>query len=161
MKRLRWVGYSMAIFSILAVITAITVTVSTRRAPGSTTSRVPAGDAEAWVPYVASVDHALDARDIGLASRRWRDAYGVALRSQRWEAMLAAGEAALRIRRASSTMGGFDAEARQCFLIALFRARAERSADGVLRAAEAFRQLGDTAVVEGALRIADSFPPAK
>jgi len=158
MKRLRWVGYSMAIFAILAVIT---VTVSTRRAPGSTTSHVAAGDAEAWVPYVASVDRALDARDIGRASRQWRDAYGVALRSQRCEAMLAAGEAALRIRRASSAMGGFDAEARQCFLIALFRARAERSVDGVMRAAEAFRQLGDTAVVEGALRMAHSFGPAE
>ena len=158
MKRLRWVGYGITIF---AILTVIIVAVPTRRAPGSTTSRAPAGDAEAWVPYVASVDRALDARDIGQASRQWRDAYGVALRSQRWEAMLAAGEAALRIRRASSTMGGFDAEARQCFLTALFRARAERSVEGVLRAAEAFRQLGDTAVVEGALRIADSLGPAE
>ena len=158
MDRLRWVGYSVAIFAILAVIT---VTASTRRAPGSTTSRVPAGDAEAWIPYLASVDQALDAGDLALASRQWRDAYGVALRSQRWDAMLAAGEAALRVGHASGTTGGFDAEARQCFLIALFRARAKRSVDGVLAAADAFRQLGDTAVVEGALRIAASFRRAE
>jgi hypothetical protein len=110
---------------------------------------------EDWASYLASVDRALAANDLGLASRRWRDAYGAALRSQRWEAMVAAGDAALRIGRAAGTMSGFDAEARQCYLTALFRARAQQSLDGVLLAAEAFGQLGDLEVARGALRMAD------
>jgi hypothetical protein len=152
MTRLRWAACSLAIVTILCLVT---VALSTRHAPGSTSPRSAGAPADAWAAYVTSVDQALEARDLGLANRRWRDAYGAALRSQQWEAMLAAGAAAVRIGRAAGTMSGYDAEARQCFLTALFRARAQRSLDGVLLAAEAFGQLGDVAVASGALRMAD------
>jgi hypothetical protein len=49
----------------------------------------------------------------------------------------------------------FDAAARQCYLGALFRAREQRSVEGVLRVAEALAQLGDLEVASGALHIAD------
>jgi hypothetical protein len=153
MSRLRWASCSMAIVAILA---AVTVAVSTRHAPGSTTFAVRGTETAAWAAHVAAVDRALDAHDVGLASRRWRDAYGLALRSRQWEPMLAAGEAALRVGHAAGPMSGFEAEARQCFLTALFRARAQQSLDGVLLAAEAFEGLGDVAVARGALRMADA-----
>jgi hypothetical protein len=152
MSRWRWVGGSVAIFLILVLVLVV---VTSRRTSGSPTLRAEAGGADDWATYIAAVDRALEARDLGLANRQWRDGYGAALRSQRWEAMLAAGETALRIGRASRTPAAMEADARQCFLTALFRARAQRSVDGILLTAEAFAQLGDIAVAEGALRMAD------
>jgi hypothetical protein len=152
MSRWRWAGVSAAIFLVLGVIP---VAVTSRYISGSPASRSETAPADDWTSSMAAVDRALEARDLGLASWRWREGYGAALRSQRWEAMLAAGETALRIGRASRTMAGVEADARQCFLTALFRARAQRSLDGILLTAEAFGQLGDIAVAQGALRMAD------
>jgi hypothetical protein len=153
MSRWRWAGVSAAIFLVLGVIP---VAVTSRYTSGSPASRSETAPADDWTSSMVAVDRALEARDLGLASRRWREGYGAALRSQRWEAMLAAGETALRIGRASRTMASVEAaDARQCFLTALFRARAQRSLDGILLTAEAFGQLGDIAVAQGALRMAD------
>jgi hypothetical protein len=152
MNRWRWVGGSVVIFVILVVVFVV---VTSRRTSGSPTSGAEAGGADDWATYMAAVDRALEARDLGLANRRWRDGYGTALRSRRWEAMLAAGETALKIGRASGTPAAMEADARQCFLTALFRARAQRSLDGILLTAEAFGQLGDIALAQGALRMAD------
>jgi hypothetical protein len=49
---------------------------------------------------------------------------------------------------------GAQMNAREAYLTAFIRARRDRSVDGVLRSAEAFRQLGDQAVVEQCLHIA-------
>ena len=55
-------------------------------------------------------------------------------------------------------LGGFkkaaEVKARTIYLAALFRARQEASLDGVLRAAEAFAELGDAPVVEQCLKLA-------
>ena len=152
MSRWRWAGVSAAISLVLGVIP---VAVTSRYTSGSPASRSETAPADDWTSSMAAVDRALEARDLGLANWRWREGYGAALRSQRWEAMLAAGETALRIGRASRTMAGVQADARQCFLTALFRARAQRSLDGILLTADAFGQLGDIAVAQGALRMAD------
>lgn len=151
MGRWRWVGGSVVILVILVLVFVVT----SRRTSGSPTLRAEGDGADDWATYLAAVDRALEARDLALAHRRWRDGYGAALRSQRWEGMLAAGEAALRIGRAAGTMAGVEADAQQCFLAALFRARAQRSLDGILLTADAFGQLGDIAVAQGALRMAD------
>jgi len=151
MGRWRWVGGSAVILVVLVLVFVVT----SRRTSGSPTLRAEGDGADDWATYMAAVDRALEARDLGLANRRWRDGYGAALRSQRWEAMLAAGEEALRIGRVSGTMAGVEADARQCFLSALFRARAQRSLDGILLTADAFVQLGDIDVAQGALRMAD------
>lgn len=47
-----------------------------------------------------------------------------------------------------------ESKARTIYLAALFRARQEASLDGVLRAAEAFAELGDARVVEQCLMLA-------
>ena len=57
---------------------------------------------------------------------------------------------------ASGARQPWEADARQAYLGALFRARAEASLDGVLRATEAFATLGDRDVAEEGLRIAES-----
>jgi hypothetical protein len=77
----------------------------------------------------------------------WRDAYGVALRSRDWAAMVSVGDAAVRIDRIarlpSDHPTGFRAEARQAYLRALVDARAVRSRQGITRVADAFAALGD------------------
>ena len=154
MSRIRWTEGSLVI--VVAILAVITAAVGTRRAPGVPSPRGAGAGAQEWESHLASVHRAVEANDIGLASRLWRNTYAAALESRRWEPMLAAGQAALRIGRAGGTMGGFDAKARQCYLTALFRARDQHSIDGVLLVAEAFAQLGDTEVARGAVRMADS-----
>lgn len=96
---------------------------------------------------LAAVDAAIARRDQGTAVREWRDAYGVALGSRRWEAMADVGDAAMKIDtlvgRPTGNPTGFRAEARQAYLRALFQARHERSPEGVERVAQAFAALGD------------------
>jgi hypothetical protein len=96
---------------------------------------------------LASVDAAIARRDQTRAIYEWRDAYSVALGSRRWEAMVAVGDAALRIDAlappGSRYPSGFRAEARQAYLKAFLDARAAGSREGILRAAEAFGALGD------------------
>ena len=81
------------------------------------------------------------------AIHAWRDAYGEALGSRRWEAMAAVGDAALRVDALAGLPArhptGFRAEARQAYLKALFRARDAGSVEGVERIADAFASLGD------------------
>lgn len=67
-------------------------------------------------------------------------------RPANWQVLVQAGDAA-RVR-------GDVPAARRAYLRALFRARGERSTLGVLQAAEGFKTLGDSEVVEQALRIA-------
>jgi hypothetical protein len=57
---------------------------------------------------------------------------------------------------APATRQPWEADARQAYLGALFRARAEASLDGVLRATGAFATLGDRDIAEEGLRIAES-----
>jgi len=99
-----------------------------------------------WETDLQWVDEALAAHDVSGAVLLWRDAYGAALSSRGWEPMLAVGEASVRI--------GQTAKARQSYLTALFRARQQRSLEGVLRTTDAFAALGDEAVVAQGLRIA-------
>jgi hypothetical protein len=72
-------------------------------------------------------------------------------RAASWQILAQSGDAA-RVR------GDLPA-ARRAYLSALFRARGEGSTAGVLRAAEGFKALGDTEVVEQALRIAAALGP--
>ena len=96
---------------------------------------------------LAAIDEALARREMSGAAFEWRDAYGVALRSRRWEAMADVGDAAVRIDAAVSRLAGqpsgFRAEARQAYLRALLDARAAGSREGSHRAASAFAALGD------------------
>ena len=96
---------------------------------------------------LAALDAAIALNELGRAIYEWRDAYGLALRTRTWDAMVAVGDAALRIDAMASHHAGrrtgFRAEARQAYLLALFRARDARAPDGIARVAQAFSGLGD------------------
>jgi hypothetical protein len=118
-----------------------------------------AGEPDATAPWTAPlrlVDEAL-ARQSGPAARQaWHDAYRAALGSPRWDGMLAAGDAALRVGELTGRRAAAEATARQAYLTAFFRARQQGALDGVLRTAEAFSALGDHEVAERCLRAAQA-----
>ena len=64
------------------------------------------------------------------------------------------GDQAVRIAEAAGGSTHFRAEARQAYLNALFRARAQRAVEGMHRAAAAFERLGDSEMAQGARRLA-------
>ena len=118
---------------------------------------VPAGrprDDGLWRAYLDLVEKELEHGHVDVAVRVWQDAYGAALASGTWESMIAVGDAFVAIGRASGTPGGARMNAREAYLTALIRARHDRSVDGALRTAEAFRALDDRAVGEQCLHIA-------
>ena len=107
--------------------------------------------------HLAAVDAAIARKDLGRAVLEWRDAYGLALGSRRWEAMADVGDAAVRIDALASRPVGqptaFRAEARQAYLRALFEARRTKSQTGISRIADAFAALGDVEMAERARTI--------
>ena len=107
--------------------------------------------------HLAAIDAAIARKDLGKAVFEWRDAYGLALGSRRWEAMADVGDAAVRIdalaRRPVGQPTAFRAEARQAYLLALFQARRAKSQTGINRIANAFAALGDTEMAERARAI--------
>jgi hypothetical protein len=136
---------------------------------GATTQSLPGGPPPARVveerslpARLAAVDAALARGDVGGAVYAWRDAYGIALGSRQWEALLTVGDAAVRIDalagRRDGAPTGFRAEARQAYLRALFDARAARSPEGMHRAADAFGALGDAEMAARAHAMAGDRP---
>ena len=117
---------------------------------------VQPGTELAWTQRVARVDEALARGDLSHATHEWREAYGAALRSRRWDALVEVGDRAVRISEVAGNATQFRAEARQAYLNALFRARAQRAVEGMQRAAEAFERLGDSEMAQGARRLAGS-----
>lgn len=120
-------------------------------------SLVPAGRARddgLWRAHLNIVEKELEQGHIDVAVRVWQDAYGAALESRSWESMIAVGDAFRAIGRASGVPSGARMNAREAYMTALIRARRDRSVDGALRSAEAFRELDDRAVVEQCLHIA-------
>jgi hypothetical protein len=107
-----------------------------------------------WQQHVERVDAALASHDLRTAREVVRDAYAAAVTSRHWEPLLYVGDAQRRVEQASGfpTLG--KASARANYLFALFRARDQRSLDGVLQAAAAFSRLGDASVVRQALVVA-------
>jgi hypothetical protein len=103
---------------------------------------------------LTAVDAALASGDVAAALRAWHEAYGAMMGSRRWEGFADAGDAYLRITRASGSPPGGLSRARDLYLSALFRASGSGSLDGVLRLASAFVELGDDEVVTHSLRIA-------
>jgi hypothetical protein len=69
--------------------------------------------------------------------------------------LAAVGDAALRVADAAGQRSAGASRARDLYMAALIRARAERSAEGVLLLADAFDALGDREVAEQCLIIAE------
>lgn len=116
----------------------------------SQTAKLAATD---WQRQLARVDEALAVANASAAIYEWREAYGAALRSRRWEALAAVGDAGARIEELMGSTGRYRAETRQAYLSALFRARAAGSAQGIQRAAAGFEALGDQDAADLARRM--------
>jgi hypothetical protein len=105
-----------------------------------------------WHGSLARMDDAIARGDIAAAAARWRDAHAHARRSGHWEALLDLGDGSRRLGRAAGGARIADAYARDAYLAGVLHARHVGSLDGVLRAAEAFAELGDRDAVEQCLR---------
>ena len=110
----------------------------------------------AWVGRIALVDEALGRADLSRAIYEWREAHGAALRNGRSEGLIAVGDRAIRIAERSGGSGYFFREAREVYVDAALRARAERSRETILGIAEVFEKLGDAERAEQVRRIAAS-----
>lgn len=104
---------------------------------------------------LAEIETAIESGDAGAMLRAWHAACLDALGTQRWEPMIAVGDAARRIGQATGFTIAFAAKARQAYQVALYRAHKQGSREGVMRAADGFRALGDREVVEQCAAIAE------
>ena len=141
---------------LLAVLVALGAEVRGRSAAppsGPSTLAEHPGPAPAWAERLGRLDEAIEMRSVSRVVYEWRDAYGEAMRSRSWKALLAAGDRAARIDDLLPQSGHVREEARRFYLAALFRARRERSTAGVLGAADAFQRLGDAEVASAARRM--------
>ena len=137
---------------ILAV--AVAITAAGAAIAGHRSSGGPIEPSMTWEQGIERADAALASHDLRTAREVVRDAYAAAVTSRRWEPLLHVGDAQRRVEEASgyATLG--KASARANYLSALFRARDQRSLDGVLQAAHAFSRLGDASVVRQTLVVA-------
>lgn len=140
---------------VIAVVALIFFVLAIAEVMASHAQGRPVFQEPAWAGHLRTVDAALSRRDLGAAERAWREAYVAALSSRSWEGMIEVGDAYLRLGRADGRLSGYQSRARQHYLEALFRARGQRSLDGILRSAEAFAALGDQGVVQQCLRVAE------
>ena len=132
-----------------------------------TACRLPPGerDGPLLTYHLAAMDDALARGDAGAAVRARHAAYAIALDSRRWEDLLAVGDATARLAELPDQRSAMLPEARRAYLGALFRARDQRSPEGVAEVAEAFVVLGDPVVAERALSMASALagpsPPTR
>src|SRR5262249_15041851 len=89
-----WVGLIVAMGTALAMITA-SRTSPMLVAPRAAAEAVGAETRPAWQMALDTMDRALVAGDISGAEMAWRNAYGFAIRSRQWEALIAAGDGSL------------------------------------------------------------------
>jgi len=72
-----------------------------------------------WGARIAEMDQALGRNDVAAAQSAWREAYIAAHLSRTWAGMLAVGDAALRMGRATNAADLFEPRARRANLTAL------------------------------------------
>jgi len=123
-------------------------------------AQLPASDsqtpsASSPAERITAIDAAAQRGDLATAGALWHDAYRSLRRTRDWRGMAALGDAALGIAGASGARQPWEADAGQAYLGALYRARAEASLDGVLRASAALATLGDRNLSAEGLRIAE------
>jgi hypothetical protein len=107
-----------------------------------------------WAAHLDEVEAGLAGGDRARAVRAWGNAWIAAQASHHWQPLLDVGDAARRLGEVTDSAATGRAKARRAYRAALVRAHAQRSVDGVLRAAECFAALGDRDVTEGALHTA-------
>ena len=116
--------------------------------------RAAPGDVALWRPHLRVVDEQLAHGHVDVAVRVWHDAYAAALASRSWEGMVATGDAFMRIGHVAGAAEGARLNARRAHVTGLIRARRDGSLDGALRSADAFRELGDSALADLSLHVA-------
>jgi hypothetical protein len=109
-----------------------------------------------WPGHLSAMDAAVATGDAGAAVRAWRGAYAAALEHPGWQGLVEVAAAALRMGAIGGLARAAEGRARETYWIALFRARQQASLNGVLDAAGAFGELGDHAMVEQCIRVAES-----
>jgi len=154
-----WFGLIVAMGTALTMVTALR-TSRMLVAPHAAAEAVGAETRPAWQMALDTMDRALAAGDISGAEMAWRNAYGLAIRSRQWQALLATGDGSLRIADHILVKQPERARAAEAFRSALFLARTQHSVDGVLRVAEGFARLGDEVGLIQALRIAEGLVAA-
>src|SRR5438093_5934959 len=108
-----------------------------------------------WTAHIQAMNRALADNNPGESVRAWRQAYSSALSHPGWLGLLTVAAASLRLCTFPGLARGATARARETYWIAFFRARQQRSLNGVLHAAEAFGVLGDRSTVEQCMRVAE------
>jgi len=114
----------------------------------------PETDSAPWRAHIEVMEQAVERGDAGDAIRAWRAAYAAALDHPGWSGLVQVAAAALRVSRIPGFSKASEARARETYWTALFRARRQGSLAGVLQTAEAFGVLGDSAMVEQCIRVA-------
>ena len=127
----------------VAGLTALTETAALR----STVSETP------WYVHLAQAQAELAEDNLTAATYHGREAYAAAVRGRRADGLVEIGDFYRRLG-ARAGLSDATARARDCYMTALLRARAERSTDGSLKAAEAFLSLGDAEMFQRGLHIA-------
>ena len=156
MMRTQWIfGLVGLVIASVAGVLEMSATRNINLGPEPVTITRRESEAPVWIERIALVDRALDQSDLYRAIYEWHEAYGAALGSRRWDAMVAMGDRAVRISELSGDDTRFRTEARQAYLNALFRARAQRSVEGVNRVADAFERIGDAEAAQQARRLAE------
>ena len=155
MKSRQWLAVAVATAAIVG-IAALGFSAKAHR--GITTRVEPARTTPTWKAHLERVETLLDSGDRDLAVRTWRDAWIAALSTRDWQPVIVVGDAALRVGEPMPPWSA-RASARHAYQVALFRARAAGSLDGMLRAAEAFEALGDAEVAREARRMAAAVAP--
>jgi hypothetical protein len=122
---------------------------------GRATDAKDTAGAAPWSGHLRAVDRALGQSDVDGARRAWENAHLAAVESLSWEGLIETGHACLRIGGASSARPAAEPTARRAYFAALYRACRENSFEGILRAAEAFADLGDRDVVDECLGLAE------
>jgi hypothetical protein len=138
-------GVAALVLLIIALAIVEVLVAATPAVPGPT----------GWSTPLERADEALRDGDVAQALAWWREARMEALRSGGWEGLIEVGDASRRLGVRAGLRRDGDMRARDAYMTALLRARAEHSVDGVLRAAAAFGALGDRDVVAHAVRIAE------
>jgi hypothetical protein len=108
-----------------------------------------------WQQRLERIDEAVVLGDTKTAVAVWREAYAASMRSGHWRDLIDVGDAAILIGDVQDFPETAAGAARRSFLTALYRAKAQRSVEGVLRAAEGFASLGDGAAVQNCVAIAN------
>jgi len=149
----RWVRACPLLLVLLTIIGLALHSLATDRAAVASAS-VQSSEV-AGLSSLKVLDDALAQGRIDVAVRSWDAAYRAAFASRQWKGMADVGDAALMISASSETRSAWRARARQSYLMALYRARATGSVDGILRVGTAFHALGDRDVAAMCLRTAE------